>query len=49
MKEHPSDKDLLKEGTTTRADLKTTLKTLVPRLLADLRTMAQALWHRLRR
>lgn len=49
MKEHPSDKDLLKEGTSTRADLKTTLKTLAPRLLADLRAMAQRLWHRLRR
>lgn len=36
MKEHPTDKDLLKEGTHTKATPVKTAKTLVTGLLRDL-------------
>ncbi len=49
MKEHPTDRDLLKEGTRTKATPFTVVKTLVAGLAADLPRLAARVWRRLRR
>ncbi len=49
MKEHPTDKDLLKEGTRTKATPFTVVKTLVTGLAADLPRIAARVWGRFRR
>jgi hypothetical protein len=48
MKEHPTDKDLLKEGTQTKATPAAVIKTLVTGLVTGLPRTASRLWHRLR-
>ena len=49
MKEHPTDKDLLKEGTRTKATPFTVVKTFVTGLAADLPRIAAQVWRRFRR
>jgi hypothetical protein len=49
MKEHPTDTELLKEGTQTTARPVVVAKTLLVGFLADLATVAGRLWRRLRR
>ncbi len=49
MKEHPTDKDLLKEGTRTKATPFTVVKTLVTGLLTDLPRVAGRLRSRVKR
>ena len=49
MKEHPTDKDLLKEGTHTKATPAKTGKTLVAGLLRDLPRIVGRLRDRFRR
>ena len=48
MKEHPTDKDLLKEGTRTKATPATVAKTVVVGLATGLPRTASRLWRRLR-
>ncbi len=49
MKAHPTDKDLLKAGTRTKATPFAVVKTLVTGMVADLPRIAGRLWRRLRR
>ena len=49
MKEHPTDTELLKEGTQMTARSLVVVKTLLVGFLADLVTAAGRLWRRLRR
>ncbi len=49
MKEHPTDKDLLKAGTRTKPTPFAVVKTLVVGLAADLPRIAGRVWRRIRR
>ena len=48
MKEHPTDKDLLKEGTQTKATPFAVAKTVVVGVLTGLPRSASRLWRRVR-
>ncbi len=48
MKKHPTDKDLLKQGTQTKPTPVAVVKTLVAGFVADLPRIAGRVWRRLR-
>lgn len=49
MKEHPTDRDLVKEGTRRKVGAFTAIKTVVTSLAADLGTAMRRLRNRFRR
>lgn len=49
MKEHPTDRDLVKEGARRKVSAFTAIKTLVTSLVADLGTAVRRLRNRFRR